>query len=127
MSTPDPSAPNYGTVVSGGTFTGSNIGGQGSIFQPGQERSVPREELERLRSQVVALLALVEAHAAELPQARQARRDLEEVLAEAETEPGERDPARVTAALDRLGTRLAPVTALAAALGPIADLIATFL
>ncbi|MFI6294364.1 hypothetical protein ACIBEJ_22430 [Nonomuraea sp. NPDC050790] len=127
MSTPDPSAPNYGTVISGGTFTGSNIGGQGAVFQPGQAPPAGREELERLRAQVAALLALVEQHAAELPQARQARRDLEEVLAEAEAAPGERDPARVTAALDRLATRLSPVTALATALGPIADLASALL
>ncbi|MFI6498410.1 hypothetical protein [Nonomuraea typhae] len=111
---------NYGTVISGGTFTGNNIGGQGAVFDASGQG-------EELRRRVEALLALIEAHAGELPEARHARRDLEEVLTEVEAVPETRDPARVGAALDRLSTRLAPVTALVTALGPIAELVQSLL
>ncbi|GAA0929211.1 hypothetical protein [Nonomuraea longicatena] len=111
-----PQGDNHGVVITGGTFTGSSIGGQGAVFHQGTASS--------LRALVEDLLDRVDEHEESLPEARHARRDLRELLSEAQTPPGGRDRERITAALDRLALRLAPVTALASALAPIAELAA---
>jgi hypothetical protein len=110
-----PQGDNHGVVITGGTFTGSSIGGRGAVFHQGSAPSP--------RALVADLLARVDEHEESLPEAGHVRRDLREILAEAEAPPGERDPGRITAALDRLAVRLAPVTALAAVLAELAALV----
>jgi hypothetical protein len=111
---------NYGNVISGGTFTNANIGGQGSRF------SLPRDNEDtsgQLRKLVAELITLINQHAPSLDRPALARRDAEEILAESERSDEDRDSGRLLDALRRLGERLSSVATLAEAVGKVAHVV----
>ncbi|GAA2156276.1 DUF5955 family protein [Actinomadura napierensis] len=95
--------------VSGQVATGDNVTQNQQIA--GAAGSDVTEALARVE-------ALLERHAAELPEAARARRDLADVHEEAQED--DPDPERMGGALARLGRRVAGVAALAEAVRALA-------
>lgn len=79
----------------------------------------PRSDLAGLSDLLDRVAALIGRHAAELPDADRAARDLRDVREEVESENG--DPERRDNALQRLADRVTPVAAVAEAVRQLVD------
>jgi hypothetical protein len=104
-----------------GNFTNSQFGGDGAQFNQNNASSEALSDTEQLRAAITQLSTLIQAHADQIENPERARRDADEIFAEAERPSDERDPSRISDALQRLRTRLEPIAGITESIEKIVE------